>query len=234
MKNLVSMLVLTLIVSACSDQGGTLVDKPEGESKQIAQKPAPTQSAISPHQSGNQPMGGMGVQPPATSAKVNIEGTSVTVGRLAFQIHPNWLAEQPNSAMRAAQFQLPPAEGSEPGSLVVYVGIGGSAEANIQRWIGQMAQPDGSDPAEKANVKTYGMKNEEIDSFAVMTLDLVGSYQVSMMMGGGQTISNARMLAAAIDGPGGPYHIKAIGPADTMAKWKPAFDALIESIQKVD
>ena len=50
--------------------------------------------------------------------------------------------------MRVAQYKLPKAAGdSEDALLVVYYfgqGQGGSPQANIDRWIEQMKQPDGS------------------------------------------------------------------------------------------
>jgi hypothetical protein len=59
--------------------------------------------------------------------------------------------------MRVAQYKLPKAEGdTEDGSLVIYYfgqGQGGGTAANIERWINQMKQPDGSDSKAKQKRK---------------------------------------------------------------------------------
>src|ERR1041384_3439741 len=67
---------------------------------------------------------------------------------LKFKVPAGWVEEQRTSSMRVAQYKLPKAEGdTEDASLVLYYfgpGQGGSVTANIDRWISQMKQPDGS------------------------------------------------------------------------------------------
>src|SRR5678816_1008271 len=67
---------------------------------------------------------------------------------LKFTIPAGWIEEPRSSSMRVAQFKLPKAAGdAEDASLVLYYfgqGQGGSVTANIDRWIAQMKQPDGS------------------------------------------------------------------------------------------
>ena len=64
--------------------------------------------------------------------------------------------------MRKAQYALPKVSGDgEDGELAVFYfgqGQGGSVEANIERWIGQISQPDGSSSKDKAktNKKEIG------------------------------------------------------------------------------
>ena len=73
--------------------------------------------------------------------------------------------------MRVAQYKLPKAEGdSEDGSLVIYYfgqGQGGSTAANIERWINQMKQPDGSDSKDKAKEENLTVNGLKITSVAV-------------------------------------------------------------------
>src|SRR5262245_3759564 len=57
-----------------------------------------------------------------------------------------WTVVKTTSSMRVAQFAVPRAPGdAADGELVLYYfgGSGGSVEANIERWIAQMQQPDG-------------------------------------------------------------------------------------------
>src|SRR6185436_295009 len=67
---------------------------------------------------------------------------------LKFKVPSGWVEEERTSTMRVAQYRLPKVEGdSEDASLVLYYfgqGQGGSTTANIDRWISQMKQADGT------------------------------------------------------------------------------------------
>ena len=65
---------------------------------------------------------------------------------LTFTTPDGWRQSSSASAMRVAEFTLPRAPGDvEDAILIVYYfgGQGGSVDANIQRWVGQIQQPDG-------------------------------------------------------------------------------------------
>ncbi len=55
-----------------------------------------------------------------------------------------WVSEQPSSSMRKSQYRLPGPDTGGDAEVAVFAGIGGSAQANIDRWIGQFSGPDGS------------------------------------------------------------------------------------------
>ena len=158
-----------------------------------------------------------------------INGSSVTIAALTFEIDPAWKSEPPASSMRAAQFRLPPAaEDQEAAQLVLFQGIGGTAQMNIDRWIGQFTQPDGSPVSAKATIE-----RKQVSGLEVHLLDISGTFKTSMgpMMGGGAEKPGQRMLAAVVEGTGGPWHFKLTGPEKTVANWKPAFSTLIDSLQ---
>lgn len=77
---------------------------------------------------------------------------------LHFKAQADWVAEKPSSNMRLAQYKLPKAEGdTEDASLVLYFfgsNQGGSVQANLERWISQIEQPDGSSSKDKAKSET--------------------------------------------------------------------------------
>jgi len=158
------------------------------------------------------------------SGKATVDGTTVQVGVLAMTVDPAWISEPPKSAMRAAQFHLLPPEGVEgAGELVLFQGIGGSADANIQRWIGQFSQREGEPSVE----------NKTIGGLTVHLLDVSGVYSGAMGMSN-ESASRSRMLAAVVEGhPTGPWHIKLTGPVETLAYWKIAFLTTIESLKIV-
>lgn len=152
-------------------------------------------------------------------------------GTLRFVAPPEWTARQPASAMRVAEFTLPKAPGdAEDGDLIVYFfgGSGGSVDANIQRWIGQMRQPDGrpsKDAAKRAERTVNGLP--------VTVLDISGTYIAEMRPGSAERHDNPnfRMRAAVVTTPKGPYFIKAVGPSKTMAHWSAAMDGFVDSVR---
>jgi hypothetical protein len=81
--------------------------------------------------------------------------------------------------MRVAEFKLPKVEGdSEDAQLVLYYfgpGQGGTAQANIDRWINQMQQPDGHPSKERAKTETLTVNN-----LSVTTVDVLGTYNGGM------------------------------------------------------
>lgn len=235
------ILVCSLAV-ACSDDQGELVEKvestPSSQNQSVAQgsgggSGSGSGSELPP---GHPPMDGS-MQNPASVMEPGppqeapaIEGDQATVAGLAFQIDPAWQSEQPSSSFRAAQFNLPAPEGHEDhageAELALFQGIGGSAQQNIERWIGQFNIGD-RDPSEV--IKTT---QTEINGLQVSILDISGSYNSDGgMMGGGESVEGQRMIAAVVEGPGGPWHWKLVGPQETVTHWKESFDSLIASMR---
>ena len=67
-------------------------------------------------------------------------------GSLQFEPPEGWIEEAAAAPMRVAQFTLPKAErDAEDAVLVVFYfgGEGGDLEANLERWVSHMEQPDG-------------------------------------------------------------------------------------------
>ena len=134
--------------------------------------------------------------------------------------------------MRVAQYKLPKAEGdTEDGSLVVYYfgqGQGGATQANIDRWISQMHQPDGSDSKERAKSETLTVKG-----LKVTMVDVTGTYSAEMSPGSGDFTSkpNYRLRAAVVETPKGSYFAKLTGPEKTISRWDQAFRDYISSFQ---
>ncbi|HOL96008.1 MAG TPA: hypothetical protein PLH79_16785 [bacterium] len=228
MKRIALLACVIGITLACSKNPGELVDKPPE-----AATPASVSQAGLP--AGHPPLGGASLPgqniPGLTSAlspgpapEPVVEGTTVTAASLVFTIDPAWKIEPPKSSMRAAQFRVPAKEGaSGDGELAIFQGIGGSAEDNIQRWIAQMANPEGEPVIE----------TKQVGPLSVQLLDVTGSFTDTMMGGGtGQPLTGYRMLAAVVEGhPMGPWHFKLIGPKETLEQAKPAFEALIASLK---
>jgi hypothetical protein len=152
-------------------------------------------------------------------------------GRLAFTAPADWTSRQPQSSMRVAEYQLPPTQGDkEPGELVIYYfgGSGGSVEANVQRWLGQMQQPDGRESSAVAK-----RESRTVNELAVSLLDLSGTYVAETRPGSTERYNKPafRMRTAVIQTPRGPYYVKLVGPEKTVARWNDAFATFIESVR---
>lgn len=186
--------------------------------------PAPTvvstgSSPAAPSQPGSAP----GQSQPMT-------GGASSSSDLKLQAPDGWISEQPSSSMRVAQYKLPGDAGDA--SLVVYYfgpGQGGSTDANLERWIGQMQQPDGSSSRAKAKTETT-----TVNGMNTTLLDVTGTFSAGDMTGGGgsgQAMPNARMRAAVIETPKGAYYIKLVGPEKTIERWDAGYMAFVKSAQ---
>jgi hypothetical protein len=150
---------------------------------------------------------------------------------LAFTAPKAWQARPPASSMRVAEFVVPHANGdAEDAEVVIYYfgGGGGSAEANIDRWIGQMQQPDGSDSkgkAQRGSLTANGLK--------LTTVDVAGTYVAEVRPGAAERHNKPgfRLRAAVIETPSGPYYVKMTGPARTVAAADADYKALLASVR---
>lgn len=153
-------------------------------------------------------------------------------GELKYKAPEGWVVEKPTSSMRAAQYKLPKAEGdAEDASLVLYYfgqGQGGGTQANIDRWINQMQQPDGSASSSKAKSDSL-----TVNGLKVTTVDVSGTYAAEMTPGSGSFSNNTnyRMRAAVIETPKGSYFVKLVGPTKTVGHWDEAFNSYIKSFE---
>ena len=145
---------------------------------------------------------------------------------------PNdWIEQPSESPMRVTEFQLPRVPGdAEDAELVVFHfgRSGGSVEANLQRWIGQMEQPDGRSSFEVASTTGF-----ETNGLAVTVLDVSGIYVAAVSPGSATRLSkpNFRLMAAVVETPIGPYFFKLTGPDRTVARWNKRFAAFLRSIR---
>lgn len=157
-------------------------------------------------------------------------------GELRYTVPEGWQEEKPNSNMRVAQYKLPKAEGDNADAeLVLYYfgqGQGGSTQANIDRWLNQMQQADGSPSKDKAKIEST-----TVNSLPVTTVDVIGKYNGGMASPGASPsatpldMSNYRMRAAIIETPKGSYFVKLTGPQATVSRWDQAYTAYIKSFE---
>jgi hypothetical protein len=168
----------------------------------------------------------------ASNQQANSTQTAPAAGELHYRVPDGWVVVQPSSKMRVAQFKLPKADGdSEDAELVVYffgATQGGTTQANIDRWVSQIQQPDGSSSKDKAKTETT-----TINGLKVTTVDVAGTYTAEMAPGTGNQRNDAsyRLRAAVIETPKGNYFLKLVGPGKTMGHWDQSVTDFVKSIE---
>jgi len=153
----------------------------------------------------------------------------VTLEGFSFQPPTRWKAEEPSSGMRLAQYRIDPAPGDSAAgecALFHFPGTGGSVQANIDRWIGQFQQPDGSSSADHATIEKLPH-----DSLSITYVDISGNYTGGS---GGMGAPSApqegyRMVAGVVEMPQGPWFMKCVGPSSTMDVAAPGLKALLRT-----
>jgi len=168
---------------------------------------------------------------PAKPAPEAVFAPAAITPALVLTPQQGWIVEQPANAMRKGQYSLPHVDGdSDDASLIVhhFGGQGGSREANVQRWAGQFEQPDGSSSADKLKSST-----RTIAGLEVFDADLSGTYVAETAPGSGVHVNKPgwRMLAAIVETKEGPWYFKLVGPAATVAKWEPSYQAFMQALK---
>jgi hypothetical protein len=160
-------------------------------------------------------------------------GTQPLSGEISYQAPAGWIKESPSSPMRKDQYRLPGQAGNADAELAVFVfpGSGGSVQANIDRWINQFIQPDGSSSQEKAEIKKTSS-----DGLPVSLVYLTGTHLKGAMggpmSGASEKLANYALLAAIVETSADPWFFKAVGPQATIDYWRPAFEKFIQSVSK--
>jgi hypothetical protein len=162
---------------------------------------------------------------------VSIVQTPATPGSLKFAAPKGWQAREASSSMRVAEFVLPGRDASAGGAeLVIYYfgGSGGSVDANIQRWVGQMQQPDG-----RASGDVAVRDTRTINGLKVSLLDVSGTYVAEVRPGAAEKHNSPgfRMRTAVVETPRGPYYLKLVGPAPTVEAWNASFNEFLASLK---
>lgn len=154
---------------------------------------------------------------------------------LTFAAPPAWKARPAASSMRVAEFVVPKAAGDvEDAELIVFFfgsffgRLAGGVDANVDRWISQMQQPDGSASKDRARREA-----QTINGLKVTTVDLSGTYIAEVRPGASERYNkpNFRLRAAVVETAKGPYYLKMTGPARTMAAADADFKKFVASLR---
>ena len=143
-----------------------------------------------------------------------------------------WVSKPSSSAMRVAEFTLPKV-GTDPENATVtlyyFGGQGGDVNANLDRWISQIVQPDGSPSKSVAKTSRF-FPAATGSGLEIVMVDVSGTYVAEVTPGSPEKFNKPgfRQCAAYIQTKSGPYFAKLVGPAATVAKW---YDSYVDYLK---
>jgi hypothetical protein len=149
-------------------------------------------------------------------------GTPLDVKGLHVELPAGWRSVPPASSMRAAQAIIDGPGG--PAELAVFhfgAGQGGDIEANIQRWLAQITPQAGTAPKREVFDAEGGLRINWVDAEGTLSASPMG-------MGPATPVPDSRLMGAVIEGDGGPWFFKVIGPDLTLAGQRLAFRGMLQ------
>lgn len=164
---------------------------------------------------------------PAEPKKAESQKLELAEGKLELTVSGDWKKIAPKSRIIEFEFSVPAVEGDEQPGRVTVMGAGGSIEMNIDRWMAQFIQTDGSETKDSAKVE-----EKTIGGQKVHVVDIAGTYDDRPpFAGNGVMREDYRMLSMIIETEKlGNYFVKFYGPAATVEKNKAAFDEMVKSL----
>jgi hypothetical protein len=232
MNRFLIVLALGAILLAGCKGKGPVPDAENGPKVGTSETTGAHPGAANPHSGatthGGDPHAGLDIDPAGGSAlkapQIGDDGM-LDAGDIAFSINGPWKVQPLKSSMRRAQL-LAEGEAGPAEFIVYYFGPqgAGSAQDNIDRWVGQFSGADGT------AVDNPEVERSDKTGFQTTRVEVAGSFSNSMAPGAAPTMSNQRMIAAIVETKGGPYYFKFIGPDATVTAHRKAFDELLASI----
>jgi hypothetical protein len=154
----------------------------------------------------------------------------VSNGKLTLTAPEKWERKKPSTNIVEHEFAVKPSQGDENPGRVTVMGAGGSVQDNIDRWISQFTQPDGSKTKDRAKTKATKINGREVH-----LVDVTGTYRDQRGPFSNTPAverENYRMLAAIIaDKDLGNYFIKFYGPEKTVSDNEKAFLSMIDTLK---
>lgn len=163
------------------------------------------------------------------SLEKTADGRSV-LGPFTLAVPKEWSEKPITSSMRAAQFTWSEKQGEQAELVVYYFGEGGAGgvEANLDRWLGQISQPDGKASKDVAKIEKAKFGNQD-----ATVVSVAGRLTTQQMPGGPAPVdmADAMLLAAIVNSPVGPYYFKGTGSKKTVEANAAKFRAMLTSMK---
>jgi hypothetical protein len=222
-----ALAVLFGLTAACSDQGAVKTQAPPAEKTPTTAPPliSGRGDASQGLPTGHPPIDAGGT--PRSALPAVPEGAGAGDAALLWTVPPGWIAEQPASSMRRAQYRVPGKAGD--GECAVFYfgpGQGGDPMSNAVRWAEQFTLADGSSAQST-------MKTSEIEAggLKMLMVEVAGTYKGGMTMTAAPAIpkSGYRLLGAVAPGPDANWYFKLTGPDETVSEQRDAFTSMVKS-----
>jgi len=155
--------------------------------------------------------------------------------KLTFETPKEWKEQAAKTGAMAPihEWKLEKADGDdeEPVLKVYHWANGvGTVDENVKRWAGLFKTKDGDAfPVEKAKKETF-----ESNGLKITTVEIEGTFTPPAMMGGGDPKKGQKLIAAYVDGPGGPWTVKLQGPVKSIDKVKDAYVKWLKSAKTAE
>ena len=219
----------TLVVAAAAGLTACGEDGPRGDPLSGGAAPAggPAMPA-NPHGPGGMPTTMPGGQPPMPGQMPPGAMTEPSPAPFTWTTPDGWKSTPPSSGMRMAQFDLPGtwSDGAAV-QCVVFSAMRGGRQGNLDRWMMQVSQADGSATKDKTKIS-----EAKVGALTVTRIEIRGSYTDGMAKVP-HTADDALFLGAVI-GTGTSdevWTIKLAGPRSAVEPEMAKFDALLASIK---
>lgn len=213
-RGIVGLFLFSVLLMGC-ERGPDEVQTYDDEKTPSANPSGVNPHGVNPH--GGNPHGG---NPPGVNPQAKVdagEGTTVKVSGLQSDVPADWI-RKPAKGLRYAEFELPGDAGAA--TLVIFRGFGGSADANMNRWKGEILPASGT---------TIQIKDVDYGGLKGKRLDGVGTYK-SAMGNPPQPQKDWQMIALHLEGDT-IYHFKLTGPKSTIAKHLNGFNQWLEGFK---
>jgi hypothetical protein len=140
---------------------------------------------------------------------------------LAWKVPAEWTTMPNASSMRLATYHVPAAKGDADETEVSVVRAGGSAAANIDRWIKQFDEAGKDERTEKT-----------VGSFKITIVEVSGRYLGGAMMPSADSEPRKgwSLLGAVVETSSSPYFFKMTGPTASVKAARATFVALLDGV----
>lgn len=157
------------------------------------------------------------------------KGTEVNLDGFKSMAPAKWQAEEAKG-MRMAQFKLPRVgDDKADASVVIFKGIAGTDEQNIDRWKGMFKPPKDKKIDDVAKVKTIKVGDAD-----VTVLEIHGTYSETVRpMDPASKVDRPdyRMVAVIFRPKKEVFHIRLVGPDKTVESYKQGFEDWIKAFK---
>lgn len=222
------VLLLAACALSCGDKGAVKDQAPPPPQATSTAPPVASGRTAADLPPGHPPIGTAG--PSSVAIPPPPAGSGTGSSGLAWTTPKSWVEEQPDSAMRRAQYKVP-GTGGDAECVVFYFGPGQGGEpmANAKRWAGQFKNPDGSSAEGSMTTST-----SKVGELTVLMVEVRGTYNGGMTMTAAPATPKPgyMLLGAIAEGPDANWFFKLTGPEATVRDQRGAFDQLIHSLKR--